>query len=522
MDSPNNAAALRTLIIYAICVPLAIAIGYMVTNPMDYSTLGILGLVILVLLLPLLLRVHHPLLVLSWNMGMTLFFIIGAPSLWLVMVALSLGISGLTRALNSEMHFIRVPQITWPLVCLIGVVLLTAKFTGGFGVRSFGSEVYGGKKYVTLLAGVLSYFALTARRIPPERAVFYVALFFLGGVASFISDLYPVMPRFSHFVFWFFSPSISTFNEFEVGVTRLGGFAAAGLAIWSFLMARYGIRGIFVSGSLWRLFIFFSSLALIFFGGFRYMLIFAGMVFTIQFFVEGLHRTRLLPVFAWMGIIAMVALVPLASKLPFTFQRTLAFLPLNLDPLATQDAQDSWDWRVKMWKGLLPQIPQHLLLGKGLAISQEDYNEMMGITSVLGAAAGNFDPGQNPLALSYDYHNGPLSVILPFGIWGCIGVLWFFAAGIRVTYCNFQYGDPALRTLNTFLFVEFLVYVIQFLFLGGSLSLDMERFVGTLGLSVALNGGMCRPVPQPVPAEETFLQPRGVLPRGQPHPAFPR
>ncbi len=520
MNSPNNAALLRSLIVYAICVPLAIAIGYMVTNPMDYSTFGIFGLVALLLASPLLLRWHHPLLVLSWNMGMSLFFLPAAPSFWLVMVALSLGISVLGRALNSEMHFIHVRQITWPLLCLIGVVLLTSKFTGGFGVRSFGSDVYGGRKYVLLLAGILSYFALTSRRIPPERAGLYLALFFLGGVPLFIQDLFSITPSWAHFIFWLFPPSLNSFNSFELGETRLGGFSFAGFAVWSFLMARYGIRGIFLSGKLWRPLIFFLSFSLIFLGGFRFMLFLGGAIFTFQFFAEGLHRTRMLPVFAWVGIMAAAALIPLASRLPFTVQRTLAILPLHLDPEVRQAAEGTVVWRVDMWKALLPQVHKYLLLGKGMAISQEDYNEMMG--TPLGSQTAGFDPSQDPMALSYDYHNGPLSVLIPFGIWGGITVLWFLAAGLRVTYCNFRYGDSSLQTVNTFLFVAFLVYIIQFMTLGGAIASDIGRFAGYLGLSIAFNGGVCQPERRPIPARETFLRPQDALPGPRSRPAFPR
>jgi hypothetical protein len=189
--------------------------------------------------------------------------------------------------------------------------------------------------------------------------------------------------------------------------------------------------------------------------------------------------------------------------------------------MVRQDAQTSLDWRVNMWKALLPQVPQYLLLGKGMAISPEEYNEMMGNTA-LGTATGVFDPSQNPLALSYDYHSGPLSVVLPFGIWGCIGFLWFLAASLRVMYRNFRYGDPSLQTINLFLFVIFSVSTFMFMFACGALSTDMAKFIGFLGLSVALNGGVCRPVPQPVPAKETFLRPRDVLPGSRPRPAFPR
>lgn len=511
----NAPAILRSLIIYAICVPLAIAVGYMVTNPMDYSTLGVFGIVALLLVSPLLIRWHHPLLIITWNVGISMFFIKGAPNLWLVMVALSLGMSLLERTLSSQMHFIRAPQITWPLLCLAGVALMTAELTGGFGLRAFGSDVYGGKKYVLLLGGILSYFALTSRRIPPERAVLYMTLYFLGGVTNAISDLFPVAPSWAHFIFWFFPPSMYSYNVAEGGEVRLAGTAAAAGSIWYFLMARYGIRGIFLSGKLWRPFMFFLSLSLIFLGGFRSGLLSAGLIFILQFFLEGLHRTRLLPLFAWAGIIAVAAIVPLAPKLPFNVQRSLAFLPLNLSSEARNSAQNSSDWRINMWKALLPQVPQHLLLGKGLAISPEEYNEMMGYTA-LATAAGQFDPSQSTTALAYDYHNGPLSVLIPFGIWGAIAFLWFLAAGMRVMYCNFRYGDPSLQTFNALLFANFLVSIIMFMTVFGAVTNEMMQFAGSVGLSVALNGGVCRrPVPQPAQADRSF-PPAEAFPRLRP------
>ena len=60
----NNAPAiLRSLIIYVVCVPLAFFVGYLLTNPLDYSTFAVFGVVALVLMFPLLLRYHYPWLV---------------------------------------------------------------------------------------------------------------------------------------------------------------------------------------------------------------------------------------------------------------------------------------------------------------------------------------------------------------------------------------------------------------------------------------------------------------------------
>jgi hypothetical protein len=511
----NNAPAiLKSLVIYAVCVPLAVIVGYMLTDPLDYSTFAYAGVLGLVLVFPLLLRWHYLLLLFSLNGGVSMFFLKGRPDLWLVMVALSLGISLLERAVGSQKRFIHVPQITWPLLCMLGVVFLTAKLTGGIGLHAFGSEVYGGKKYILLVMDILCYFALTAQRIPPERANLYVALLLLGGVTQFVGDLYPVTPSFLHFIFWMFPPS-GSIDVFEIGVTRLSGFAGTAGAFVYWLAARYGLRGIFLSGKLWRPVLFVMASMVIFLGGHRLWIILYLFVFGSLFFLEGLHRTRMQLVCMMAGLLMAVMIVPLASHLPFMVQRSLAFLPLNLSTEAKESAASSSEWRVNMWKALLPQIPQHLLLGKGYAISMEDF-QLMGRDS----AFRTVDASQQGLALAGDYHNGPLSVVLPFGIWGVIAFLWFMLAGLRVMYCNFRYGDESLRTINTYLWVYYLYRSFEFLFLYGALSSGMVSFCSTIGFSIALNGGVCRPAPQPVQARQPMVHLAKILPRA--HPAFQR
>src|SRR5665213_3504696 len=99
----NNASAIfRSLVIYAICVPLAIWVGYMLTSLEDFtrSTYFEAAIFALLLCLPLLLRWHYIILVFCINFSMTIFFLPGSPLVWLPMVALSLGISVLQRALN--------------------------------------------------------------------------------------------------------------------------------------------------------------------------------------------------------------------------------------------------------------------------------------------------------------------------------------------------------------------------------------------------------------------------------------
>jgi hypothetical protein len=512
----NNAPAIfRSLIIYAICVPLAITVGYMLTDPLDYSTAAIYGMLALTLSLPILLRWHYPLMLLCFNTGMVVFFVKGSPSLGLVMVALSLGISTLERILSREKSFIRVPQVTWPLLCLVLVVVFTAKLTGGFGFKAFVSDVYGGRKYLNVLAGIATYFAFTAQRIPPKMAKLYLSLYLLGWLATAVGDLFPITPSWLWYIFWVFPPSGSPEDPFEVGVTRLNGVGLASCAILFWLLAMYGLRGILLGGKLWRPVLLALAFGLSFLGGFRLMLFGTIFSFGMFFFLERLHRTKLLLVFALVATLGAVAVVPLARHLPYTFQRTLAFLPLDISPDAKQSADDSTQWRIDMWKALLPQIPPHLLLGKGYAISLEDF-QMMGHDVAFHAA----DASQQGLALASDFHNGPISVILPFGIWGAIVFLWLVIAGMWAMYCNYRHGDESLRTINTFLWVSCLLFIVRFFFLFGTLSTDMMYYAAMVGLSVAVNGGVRRTAPQPVQARQPMDYPAKILPH--PRPVFHR
>jgi hypothetical protein len=506
----NNAPAiLKSLIIYAICVPLAIWVGYSLTSIADFSSRSSLvegGLFALLLCTPLLLRWHYVLMFLTLNLSMTVFFLPGTPPLWMVMMLVSLGISVLQRTLNRGMHFLSAPQLARPLICMAVVVLFTCKLTGGIGLHSLGSENMGGKKYFFVIGGILSYFAITAYRIPANKVGFYIALFFLPVCLSVIGDLDAVLPSSFNFLFWFFPPNGYVLYEMQQGTggLRLAGLAAFSLGIFTFMLAKYGIRGIFLSGSIWRPVVFVAGSSLVVFGGFRSQLVEYAILFGLVFFIEGMHRSKLLPRFAFAGLLAIVLIVPFSHKLPMSVQRTLSFLPLDVDVAAKADAEDSAEWRYKIWQAEYPQVPHYLLLGKGYILTQMDYD------FATSRAFGIISADQNGSAVAGDYHSGPLSLVIPFGIWGVIAFVWFLIAGGRALYSNYRYGDESLRTINTFLLAYFLSRVFAFIFIFGGLEGDMFFFASLVGLGVSLNGGIRRkPGKEPVtPAAPAISRPR--------------
>ncbi|HLX96614.1 MAG TPA: hypothetical protein VKU37_12790 [Verrucomicrobiae bacterium] len=512
-----NSAFIRSLIIFGVCVVLAIWLGFLVAGPLTYSSLAVYGLLAFTLTFPIFLRWHYPLMLLCWNFAAVVPFMPGRPSVGLTMILLSLGISVLQRAINRESQFIGVPQITVSLFIMLAVVMVTAKMTG-FGIRVFGSSVYGGHKYLYLVGGILGYFALSAKRIPPGRRNLYLGLFFLGSLSAALGDLVGFLPRSLYVIYWFFQPF--NLEELHAGVeeqvTRLNGALYASLGIFSFMLARYGIRGIFFSRKPWRWVVLFLAMVYGLLGGYRSLLMIFALLFMIELFLEGLHRTKLMAIIMSGSILVALALIPLAEHLPVGFQRTLSFLPYKVSTQAKLDAQASLDWRLDMWNALVPQIPGYLLLGKGYNINPLDYEFVMGPEASIRSTAEN-----DPLALAEDFHNGPISVLIPFGIWGAIAFLWFIAAGIWVVYRNYRYGDPTLKTINSLLLAAFATRVIMFFFVGGDLSTDMMTLCGYLGLNVSFNGGVARrvhavgPAPQPKPVRSFARIPSAPLPAYQ-------
>src|SRR2546425_5090885 len=180
----NPRILFQSLFVYIICLPLAVLLGYQLANPLNLTSFTTISLLLLLLIFPLLLRLHFSLMLLSWNTTAVLFFLPGHPQLWFGTIALSLTISIVQRTITQRSRFIWVPQIVWPLAILIAIIVVTAKATGGFGLRSLGGEVYGARRYFQLLCAILGYFALTGQRIPSNRIGLCVGLFFLGGISN--------------------------------------------------------------------------------------------------------------------------------------------------------------------------------------------------------------------------------------------------------------------------------------------------------------------------------------------------
>jgi len=487
----NTVVISRSHLIYGLCLPLAVLIGYMLAEPLESGSVAVVVMVLTVLCIPAAMRWHFPLLVFSCNAAMAFYFLPGRPPLWILTTALSTFFLLLNRAMGQKLDFFRARQVSHSLFFFGAVVLGTAYLTGGIGFGSLGNNTGGGRRYAYIYLSIALYFALSTISIPRRYARLATAAFFLSSLTGLMG--YVAMaggPAFNFLVEFF--PIEGTMNEMSSmtpdftsnGMVRLASLTQASTGLFCFLMAWYGARGVLDLTKPWRLILLSAAGVAATYSGFRSSIIMAALIFAAMFYLEGLFRTRYFLLLSLLAILGGAVALPFAQKLPLSVQRSLCFLPINVDPIVQANAEDSTDWRIQMWQEVLPTVPKYLIKGKGFAVDQADLDLVI---------RNKFSRDYDGAMASGDYHSGPLSLIIPLGIFGVIGFVWFLVASMKVLRSNYRYGDPELKTINMFLMAFFAVRIFFYFFIFGSLYSDLFFFTSLIGLSVSLNHGVCQP-----------------------------
>jgi hypothetical protein len=505
--------------LYLVAIPLALIVGVSVADPLAPTSLIALAMIIGLGLAPIVLRFYHESLIISWNSALVVFFLPGRPTLAMGLTVLVLLIAFVKRAMIRQPVTLPARMVTIPLLVLGMVILVTAALTGGLVGRVFGSEMWGLRRYAGVILGVAGYIALISHAIPLHRAALMAGLFVLSAVTAALSDLAYAMDWY--FLFLIFATDVAFLQAVseQVGTfVRLTGVCWASWAAFNFLLLRYGLQGLFNLTRPWRLVLALGALAGTLAGGYRSYIVLAALMFLLLFWLEGLHRTHFALFAVGFLLLATVAILPNVRSLPLAIQRSLSILPLDVDPVASRDAQGTLDWRIEMWKVVLPEVPQHLLLGKGFAYSGTDY-----YLTQEAYRRGLLRMSYEDTLISGNYHNGILTLIIPFGIWGFLAFCWFAIASIIALVRNYRFGLPQMLLINRFFLALFLTRLIFYVTVYGQFDLDLPMLTGIVGMSIALNGGiLTAPAKVPVTARTESGE---LLPAGEgtfspsPHPA---
>jgi O-antigen ligase len=480
----------RGLLIFALCLPLAVLLGFMLADPLMGRNMMVITGALFMLLIPLALTIHHRALIWFSSAFVSAFFLPGQPQFWMIFSVLSFLISVLSWPLaRAKLKPVWDPGVLASLLFLAVVMVVTAVHSGGIGLKVLGSATFGGRKYLYMICAIVGFVALTMQVIPRKNALKDLSAFCLAPASAAVGSLAYMLGSNFYFLFLLFpaemamNQAMADFDPGQGGLKRYTGFGPAAIAIVMCALMRWGLRGILDLKRPGRLLLVMCALFLGLLSGFRSALGVCFIIGGVQFFAEGLYRTRYAVVLGTLAVAAYGFVAVFAESLPLSAQRAISFLPIKVDTQARLSAQSSIDWRLNMWSVAAKDIPKYFWIGKGYAVDPTDL--YFATESVRRGFAQDFDL----FLRAGDYHSGPLSVILPFGIFGVIGFLWFCAASISVLWKNMRYGDVSYKQINIFLFSMFIGRLIFFLFFFGSIEVDLWVLVSIVGISLSLNGG---------------------------------
>lgn len=168
----------------------------------------------------------------------------------------------------------------------------------------------------------------------------------------------------------------------------------------------------------------------------------------------------------------LAALVIISPHLPFTFQRSITWLPfVDVTADTRFDTDVTSAWRVEVWKRAFEDAPQYLLLGKGFAFSREE------MLSYIRWSMNDY----SFVLTSHNYHNGLVQILIDLGLPGLFFALGFVGVVLKVhwPYLTRGWGNPMLGHFHRVMLAGFIAQVIVYVFVGGGVSSFVILFFWT-------------------------------------------
>ncbi len=372
---------------------------------------------------------------------------------------------------------------TWSrgFVYLFLAILLFTAFVRGFGLRVFGGSSWGGMAYIQLfiMAGFLllgDSVTLTTRQ---WRNTIIVMLL-LSALPALAQVIFQLSNGKIYFQYNFIRAEIPALvgslraSQTDTGVVRYNLLAGFGQNLLAIALVLFPFRGRykFFAGAL-----IVISVTLSMISGFRSSLLITLGVLVIYILLQSQRPLRGLVATAVTCALVLMILMPFARHLPMSMQRTLSLIPfIDVSLAARADALDSSLWRVEIWKQAWLQVPDYLLIGKGLTINPEDLNAMMSMRTDTVTMA----------LMSHTYHNGPLALLLDLGVLGLVAGSGFLIASAVEFYKRLAtpIEDPLLRRAYCFYTAYYIYQVLNFFFIYG----DLQSFTMMFMFSAILWG----------------------------------
>jgi hypothetical protein len=369
------------------------------------------------------------------------------------------------------------------LLILFIVLLWFIAFYRGVGIQSLGGQGVGGARYfvITLWLG----FLIVCQKINMpyrmlRKTLILICMFAIvsliidtgtslniipqgGFLDSIIKDLRPkeAYAKFSSLL----SGRIFTFNQLALWVLVFG------------LLVTSKKRKIQDRVSYIILWFLFSNILAVFSG--HRITIITNIVILIFYFgldkvINRRMKISMFIIIITAIIILFVGAVTIADHFPVTVQRSLSWLP----GIENESASTTRSWRLEVWRlAFFNELPQYLWIGKGFTVGYFNFANIIAKDIYLGVIDSN------------NYHNGPLSLIIIFGIPGFLLIIAFFISTLvyHLKYYKHLNRQSEFISLYQIILCWFAAELLIYLLIYGDIAFSFIRIFFLISLLNIIN-----------------------------------
>lgn len=303
------------------------------------------------------------------------------------------------------------------LIVMFGMNLVLLMFIHGSGFARFGGTVIGGTYYLGVLIGIGFYLAAVNLQFSDQNIK---VLIWSMMIASMVPAVVQVGSTYAPGAFQWMAKFVNTRALENVAEDGLG--PADTIQRWSGLSllayALIPVAFILIQRRWLKSLMILSSFAMIGMTGFRSRMIQIAIMTVACGIYFSKDRKMAILKYAVAGTLLLASIFAFADALPRSAQRALCFIPgLSVPADIAANAESSSNMRFVMWKDYcLPNVPNYLLIGRGLARDIQDYAWLQ----------GNWYGSLEFFYYMGNYHSGPFSLLLDHGLFGTFTFVMFF------------------------------------------------------------------------------------------------
>lgn len=355
------------------------------------------------------------------------------------------------------------------------IVFLTGLYQG-FGFQFLRSYMWGGFHYVSTIFPALLVFTLPLVNMPATWWRKAIVIMGLLAPMPLLAD-FLVLQGVNFGILRLFlqtGDTILTLLQEQAIGEGLGRLTSAGVAAQSMVIAFLSIvhtRKLFMIRSAGAIAVLVGLTILSLLSGFRLM---TGMLLFVVFLCA-LYQKSLTPNRVVLGFflvtVALVILYAISEFLPVSVQRAVSWLPgISVSSGAARDAEGTITWRLDLWREAIHFIPEYFWIGKGFS-----YDANLYLASVTGYASHD---SINWALVTGAYHNGYLSLILLFGVFGIlIGLPLLVMVVVRHIRINYSsWNSERLHQCHQAFLASQTCWVLVYLTVYGDVSAVYPQF----------------------------------------------